>query len=56
MKNPNYYYSNKDLTPDISKMKQASKSNNCLQVNKQIFENFLSLLLTIDPKNKNNFK
>lgn len=53
--NPNYYYSDKDLSPHINKMNQAIKSTNCLQDNKDIFNNFLSILSVINPKNKNNF-
>ena len=56
IQNPNYYYSNKDLSQHIYKMNQAIKSTNCLQDNKEIFNNFLSILLEINPKNKMNFK
>lgn len=49
--NPNYYYSNKDLSKDINKMNQAINSFNCSPDNKEIFNKFLSILLEINPKN-----
>ena len=49
--NPNYYYSDKDLSPHITKMNQAINSYDCSPDNKEIFNNFLSILSVINPKN-----
>ena len=49
--NPHYYYSNKDLSGDINQMKQAIRAINCSNENKEIFNQILSLLLVINPKN-----